>query len=54
MLEGRHHGGKEVLGLVVFFFGGQKQRDQLAANGQDDRELALAALHQNCWGCSDG
>lgn len=39
-------GGKEVGGFV-------KQRDQLAANGQDDRELAMAALQQNCWGCSD-
>lgn len=51
VLEGRHlGGGRKVLGLVVFFF--VKQRDQLA-NGQDDRELAMAALQQNCWGCSD-
>lgn len=45
MLEGRHLGGRKVLGLVVFFF--VKQRDQLA-NGQDDKELAMAALQQNC------
>ena len=51
MLEGRHLGGEEGLrsGCCFFFL---KQRDQLA-NGQDDRELAMAALQQNCWGCSD-
>lgn len=44
-------GGEEGLRSVFFFFF-VKQRDQLA-NGQDDKELAMAALQQNCWGCSD-